>query len=356
MSKKNKLGLSLFLSFLTAGPLLAQGAASVRYTEVIEHSVRSATKITGTIESRRNSMVASELAGVVMSLDAREGDLVRKGAPLIRLRSDNVELRLRAAEGELREAKARLELASQSRQRAEDLFRDQVVSRQQLDTAVSESEAWIGRVSRLEADVARLKNDLARTVVRAPFTGIVAEEMTGPGEWVAAGGNVVDLVDAVNLEVTLNVPERYYAGLEVGSRVQISIPSLGGMDIQGRTSAIVPRANPQARTFPVKIGFENPNAKVGVGMLAEVVLPVGGPRTKVLVPKDAIVRQGPSTGVWVIGTDQIIQWVEVQTGSSAGVWVEATGVKPGDRVVTRGNERLRAGQTVNPSPVEYPKP
>ncbi|MDX1583228.1 MAG: efflux RND transporter periplasmic adaptor subunit [Thermoanaerobaculia bacterium] len=333
-----------------------RGPTPVQYTEAIQEKIRSTARVTGTVESKIRSNVASELSGLVTSLEAREGDFVRKGAPLVRLRSDNVALRLRAAEGELREARARLALAEESRRRAERLFDDEVISQQQLDDAVGESEAWLGRVSQLEADVARLRNDLARMVVRAPFSGVVTEEKTAIGSWISAGGDVAEMVDTVNLEVTVNVPERYFAGLETGSPVTIRIPSVGGIEIEGTVAAIIPAANRQARTFPVKIRFRNPDERVGIGMLAEARLPVGAPQQGTLVPKDAIVRQGGSTGVWIVGTDQIIQWVEVDTGTSAGVWIEVSGVRPGSRVITRGNERLRPGQTVNPSPLEYPQP
>jgi RND family efflux transporter MFP subunit len=336
--------------------LSAQPVTPVRVTRAIEHDVRSSLRLTGTVESRRSSLVASEIAGIVTSLHAREGDLVQRGAPLARLRSDNMELRLQSAQQELREAKARLDLAQTNLQRARGLYDDELLSRQQLDDAVSESEAWLARSSRLEAEVSRLKNDLARAVVRAPFTGVVTSERTSVGEWIAAGGGVVELIDLTNLEVTVNVPESRYAGVQKGAPVQLRFPSLGGRELAGTVRAVVPRANPQSRTFPVKIEFRNDGTSVGVGMIAEVQLALGSATTGTMVPKDAIVRQGQTTGVFVVGTDSVIEWVEVKTGLSTGAWVEAGEVRPGTRVVTRGNERLRNGQTVRPEELEYPRP
>lgn len=351
--------ISLFMFASLALPLLAQpggGAPPVRYTEAIRQDVRVVVKVSGQVESRRSSTVASELSGVVASVEAREGETVRRGAPLVRLRSDNVELRLRAARGELREAKARLDLARQSRARAERMFEEKILSQQRLDDAVSESEAWLGRVAQLEADVSRLESDLAKTVVRAPFTGIVTEERTAPGEWVSVGGEVVELIDTVNLEVTVDVPERYFSGVRKGTPATVRIPSLGGAEIRGEVAAVVPRASSGARSFPVKISFASSETSVAVGMMAEASIPIGAAQPKTLVPKDATVRQGGRIGVWTVGTDQIVQWVEVQTGASVGAWIEVSGVEPGARVITRGNERLRPGQTVKPTSQEYPRP
>jgi RND family efflux transporter MFP subunit len=336
--------------------LSAQPVTPVRVTRAIDHEVRSNLRLTGTVESRRSSLVASEIAGIVTSLDVREGDLVQRGAPLARLRADNMELRLQSAQQELREAKARLGLAQTNLERARGLYDDQLLSRQQLDDAVSESEAWLARSSRLEAEVSRLRNDLARAVVRAPFTGVVTSEKTSIGEWIAAGGGVVELIDLTNLEVTVNVPESSYAGLRKGAPAQVRFPSLGGLELPGTVRAVVPRANPQSRTFPVKIEFRNEGTSVGVGMIAEVRMATGASTRGTVVPKDAIVRQGTTTGVYVVGSDSVIEWVEVETGLSAGAWVEVSGVRPGARVVTRGNERLRNGQTVRAEELEYPKP
>jgi RND family efflux transporter MFP subunit len=351
----------LIIVIVTVGLLLpmalsAQPVTPVRVTRAIDHEVRSNLRLTGTVESRRSSLVASEIAGIVTTLDAREGDLVQRGAPLARLRADNMELRLHSAQQELREAKARLDLTQTNLQRARGLYDDQLLSRQQLDDAVSESEAWLARSSRLEAEVSRLKNDLARAVVRAPFTGVVTSEKTSIGEWIAAGGGVVELIDLANLEVTVNVPESRYAGLQKGAPAQVRFPSLGGLELPATVRAVVPRANPQSRTFPVKIEFRNDGTSVGVGMIAEVRMATGTSTRGTVVPKDAIVRQGATTGVYVVGPDSVIEWIEVETGLSSGAWVEVDKVRPGARVVTRGNERLRNGQTVRAEELEYPKP
>lgn len=350
------------LAGLCAAVSLAQGPGQmppspVRYTEAHNHSLRRSVVLTGSVESRRASVVASEVEGLVETLAAREGDRVRKGQPLVRLRRTNVALRLQAAQGQLKEAQARRKLAQASLERFRGLFDEQIVSQQQLDDAVSEFEAWQGRVSQLEADVARLEDDLARTTVRAPFSGVVVKEHVAEGEWLSDGGAVVELVDLDDLEVTVEVPESYFDGLEPGGAARLRIDSLGGLEVDGRVRAVVPRANAQARTFPVKIAIANPEGRIAVGMLAAVDLPVGESQAAVVVPKDAIVSQGNERFLFVIAEDNTVRRVTVRTGSSEGAWVAVVGgVQPGDRVVTRGNERLFPGQTVDAQPVAYDLP
>lgn len=352
------------LALILAGPatevVSAQGPggpAPVRTTEARELDLVRSVRLTGSVESRRSSVVASEVEGLVQQLAAREGDRVQKGAPLVRLRRDNTALRLEAVQGQLKEAEARQRLALASLERSEGLSDEMIISQQQLDDAVSEYEAWQGRVAQLQADVSRLEDDLARTTVRAPFSGVVVEEHIAEGEWLSAGGAVVELVDFEDLEVTVDVPESYFAGVRVGGTAPVRIESLAGMEVEGSVRAIVPRASTQARAFPAKISITNTEGRIGVGMLATVELPVGEPVASVVVPKDAVVSQGNLRVVLRVGAENRVERVVVNAGSAQGGWVAVEGdIVAGDQVITRGNERVFPGQEVAPEPLDYDEP
>lgn len=343
---------------VVAGVAMAQGPppATVSVTTAERLSLARSIELTGSVESRAASVVAAEVPGVVAALSARAGDRVTRGAPLVRLDSTDLEFRLRAAKGQLEEAQARLRLAESSFQRARDLVADQVISRQQMDDAEAEFEAWRGRAAQLEADASRLERDLRRSTVRAPFPGVVVAEHTAVGEWVDAGGPVVEMVDDTDLEVTVEVPERQFSGISVGAVTGVRFEALGGFEVSGKVRAVVPRADPQSRSFPVKVSIPNEEGRIGVGMLARVLLPVGGREEVVAVPKDAVSRQGARAWVVRVTPDSTAEQVDVTTGIAQGQWVAVSGVEVGDRVVTRGNERLFPGQPVAPQELEYPKP
>ncbi len=361
---RSRLGRGLGWLFVAAAVATAATAqrpemppAPVRFTEARSHDVRRTISLTGSVESRRSSVVATEVAGAVARLRAREGDSVERGAALVDLRADEIRLRLEAARGQLQEAEARQRLAVSQLERARGLFAEQIISQGELDDAVSESEAWAGRVAQLRSDTARLEIDLRRATVRAPFAGVVVREHTAEGEWLAVGDPVAEMVDLGDLEVTVQVPESGYSGLAAGGAARVLFASLGGHEVEGAIRAVVPRANEQARTFPVKISLDNSERRIGAGMLAQVYLPVGEPRPAVVVPKDAVAAQGRDSVVYVIGEGDAVRPVVVQTGAAVGVWIAVEGgVKAGDRVVTRGNERLFPGQTVVPKPMEYEAP
>ena len=334
-----------------------QGPSPVRYTEARQHTLRRTVQLPGTVESASMSIVASEVAGLVTELPAREGMAVQRGDVLASLRSTTLELRLKATESELREAEAREQLAERDLQRARNLFADELFSQQQLDSAEFEYNARVGRVGQLRADMERLRDDFERSTIRAPFDGVVVEEQTEVGQWLAVGGPVVELHAMKRLEVVVEVPSRYFSAIRLGSTATIEVESLDGMSVEGQVTAIIPRASTQARTFPVKIRLGNPEGQIGVGMLTQVAFPIGDSYEVTIVPKDALVLQGPQRFVYVIGDDGAAAMLPVQVGPGAGEWIVVEGpVQAGAKVITRGNERLQPGQAVAGEPLKYPLP
>jgi len=331
--------------------------SAVRYTEVVEREVRRGVRLPGSVVSRASSLVAAEVDGLVERLAAREGDTVRRGDPLVVLRKTNLELRLRRAQGQIKEARARLDLAESNFERNSDLRASGVISEREFDDAFSELNAWQGRIDTLTAEIEQVEVDLERCVIRAPFDGAVVQERTDVGQWISVGDPVADVVALDRLEVRVDVAERYFPSLRPGVRAAVSFESMRGVAIEGEVIAIIPRADPQARTFPVKIRIPNEDRSIGVGMLAQVDLPLGDPRRATLVPKDAIVAQGPRRIVYRINGDDTVETVDVEVGRGMGSWTVVEGaLEAGARVVTRGNERLQPGQAVQGSSLEYPLP
>ena len=339
------------------GPPGGMPPTPVRFTEAKEHNVRRTLVLPGSVEALTTSTIASTVDGVVVEFLAREGRRVKTGDVLARQRSTTLELRLEAQRASLKEAQARLKLAESNLTRARELFQAGVISRQQYDDAQSEFTAWQGRSESLQADIARLEDDIDRCRVRAPFDGVVVRERTEVGQWLAVGAPVADLVAINQVEIRVDVPERHFPDLRVGATAAVTFEALPGFRTQGRIIALVPRADPQARTFPIKVRVPNEHGRIGVGMLAQVSFPAGEVYRATVVPKDAVVRRGPREIVYRLNGDNTVEEVAVETGTAVGVWVEVRSwLRAGDKVVTRGNERLRPGQPVQPTPIAYERP
>lgn len=358
---RGRVFLALLMLAALAGAALssaAQGppAAEVRYTEAREHTLRRALSLPGTVEAQTASVVASTISGLVIEFTAKEGRRVAVNDVLARLRTTTIEIELTARQAALREAEARLKLAGANQRRAQELFEEGIISRQQYDDAQSEFTAWQGRVDTLRADIARVEDAIERCTIRAPFAGVIVAERTELGQWVTEGGAVAELAAMNEVEIRVEVPERYFTSVRNGSPARASFEALPGVGVSGRVVAVIPRADPQARSFPVKVRVPNRGGRIGAGMLAAVEFPAGEVYAATVVPKDAVVRQGQRAVLYKLNGGTVEE-VQVETGTGVGVWVEVRGpLRAGDRVVTRGNERLAPGQAVRATPLEYEQP
>jgi RND family efflux transporter MFP subunit len=350
-------GMLIFLSpaAYSQGPEMPP--SPVRYTEARRRPVRDSVVLSGTVETPTRSLVAGEVAGMVAEFLVREGETVEKGQPLARLRTATLELDRSSVEAQLREAQARLKQAEAHLDRARELLEAGVMPRDQFDDRFFEVDAWRGRVEQLTANIARINGDIERSVIFAPFAGVVAAERTEVGQWLSIGAPVVEIISVSELEVRVDVPERYFQNLRTGGTTSVTFDALPGTNITGRIQTILPAADPQARTFPLKISIPNPGGRIGVGMLAQVSFPIGQSVQATIVPKDALVRRGPQQLVFLMNGEGTVNPVPVETGQAVGSWVEVRGpVQPGMKVVTRGNERLQPGQSVRGEVQEYPLP
>jgi len=331
--------------------------ANVRYTEAREHTLRRTLTLPGSVQAQTSSIVASTVPALVVEFPAKEGMQVRAGDVLARQHSTTLELNLESQRASLKEAEARLKLAESNQKRSKDLFEAGVISRQQYDDAQSEYSAWVGRTDSLKAEIARIQDDISRTVIRAPFAGVVVAERTEVGQWLAIGGPVVELLKIDEVEIRVDVPERHFASLRPGAAATVTFESLPGFEVQGRITAIIPQADRQARTFPLKVTVPNRGARIGAGMLAQVSFVAGDVYKATMVPKDAVISRGQQKLLYRVNGDNTVEELSVETGAGAGGWIEITGpVRPGDKVITRGNERLAPGMGVNATALEYKVP
>jgi RND family efflux transporter MFP subunit len=329
----------------------------VRWTEARSEDIRRELRLPGTVEARHKAVIASEVAGRLIERSVRAGQHVKAGQVLARLEDGDLKFRLESARGQLGEAEARRIRADHTLTRAKDLFGRNLASSAELDEANAEFRAWEGRVAQWTAEIGRIELDLDRCTIEAPFAGIVVREIAEAGEWLAVGGPVVELLSLDDLEVRVEVAEQHFPRVRVGDRAQVSFSALDGMTVEGRIVARIPNADPRARTFPILVSVPNPEHRIGVGMLAEAKLPLGAGKTAVLVPKDAIVRNGQDQFVWVVDDSAMVQRITIEVGEGHGAWIVAQdGVAAGQRVVTRGNERLFPGQRVVGEPLEYELP
>lgn len=338
---------TLFLS--SSAPLtLAQAppSAPVEVGTVAVETLERPVSFVGAVEPDKRSVIASEVEGIIESFPAKEGQYVNKGDVLAEFNTRTTEIALDEARAGKREAQARYSMAVKNLARFEELQKKGVASVQQYQDALTEKEAWGARIGQLQAQIDSGEYSLAKSRITAPFSGYVIEELTEIGEWVVRGGPVVEMIDTESIDINIDMPERYVNRIKSGEGVAVDIDALPGVKIPGVITSVVPQADNETRTFPVKVTADNKEGIIKSGMVSRVSFPIGGPSTVKLVPKDAIVSQNNAQFVYVV-SEGAVQPVPVSTGTAYEDRIEITGpVEKGMKVVVKGNERLMPGQPV----------
>jgi RND family efflux transporter MFP subunit len=208
-----------------------------------------------------------------------------------------------------------------------------------------------------QALVDRLTDQLAKHTIVSHFDGYVTTQHAEVGDWVTKGDPVLEVIALDTVEVKVNVPEKYIDFVRLGEHVQVQVAALTDPNFPGQVAMIIPEADLRARTFPVRIRVQNRPHGSGpllkAGMMARAMLPTGSRSKAMLVSKDALVLGGERPVVFVVDFDTQdgragkVRHVGVQLGVAVGNRIQVDGpLKPGQRVVVRGNERLRPGQEV----------
>ncbi|GHE26229.1 efflux RND transporter periplasmic adaptor subunit [Vulcaniibacterium thermophilum] len=323
-------------------------AVSVAEAERVRFAPRQ--WVPGSVIGRQDARVASEFGGRVVRV-AEVGQAVRAGDALAVLDDTGIRLRAQEAQAELGRIRAQLELATSQERRYAALAAQQNVARSQLDQLRAERSVLAQELARAQATLAQVRHQQQRMVVRAPFDGVVAERIAQPGEFLAPGGAIARLVDLATREVQVRAPVDLASHLGVGTPVLLRAagPSGSAAATPLRVSALVPVGDAASRQLELRIALPSAGAAAAwpIGSAVDVGLPRGPQREVVAVPRDALVLRREGDYVLRVGARDVAERVGVEAGDTVDGQVEVRGdVRPGDRLIVRGAERVQPGQTV----------
>jgi RND family efflux transporter MFP subunit len=316
--------------------------------------------VIGRIVAVRGGAVAARIDAPVADMKADVGDHVKKGDVLATLVNDKFkwDREQKAAEvtefqAKISTAKARLSLARQELKRISDLrksaayskarFEDKRLEVARYQAELAEAQA---RSLRTRASLQMAETELRYTLIRAPYDGVITKRHTDAGAFIKEGQAVFTMVSDRDLEIEADVPGRRIAGLTAGKKVTFEL--VRGQRIEALVRAVVPEENVRTRTRMVRFKptFKIRPENIAANQSATVYLPIGKSRTVLSMHKDALVSSRGVPTVFVI-RDRRAYARQVRIGEGVGGRFEVlSGLKEGEQVVIRGNERLKDGRRV----------
>lgn len=300
-------------------------------------TVKVVVKVVGSLQARDVLDIVSEISAPVSEILFTEGELVKEGQILARL--DDAKLKARLAE-----VKARRELAETNFKRAEDLYASETISRQDYDQVKSEFEI-------AEAGLNLLSREVADTVIKAPFPGVVGERMVSAGQYVTAGQALTKLVRLDPLEASFRIPERYVGQIKMNQAITMRSVALPDTDINGEVFFIDPSIDEQSRTILAKARIPNPENKLKPGLFGGLDVVLEERTNAVVVPESSVRYAGDQASVVVMNGESRAEFRDVIVGQRMPGRVEIVeGLQAGERVVVEGYQKMGPGTGILISP------
>jgi membrane fusion protein, multidrug efflux system len=298
--------------------------------------VNETLSLVGSVAANEMVEIKSETDGTLEEILFTEGKPVKQGELLIRLDESKFS-------ASVNEAEANFKLSETTYERSRQLHGEKLVSRQEYDQA-----AALYQANKASLDLKKRLMKDAR--IYAPFKGVMGTRLVSPGQVIGKNTTLTWLIDLDPVKVEVNVPERFVGQLRVGQKIEVTVAAYPGRTFLGEVFFVAPFVESATRTAQVKARIANPQAELKPGMFANLNLTLKLKEEALVIPETSVMSSGDRTIIYVLDQNDTAQIRPVKIGIRQAGLVEITsGLKPGERVVAEGIQKIRPGAKVKPS-------
>lgn len=310
-----------------------KGATEVGSIIVKPREFNNILSLSGSIEADEQVEIRSEVSGIAEKIFFEEGSKVSKGQVLVKI--NDIELRAQAGE-----AATRQKLAAENERRAGLLLDKEAISQEEYDIASADFKT-------AQAQTQLINAQIAKTSVKAPFTGTIGLRNISPGTYVTPQTLIANLVNSSQVKITFSVPEKYASQIKKNATVTFTV---AGSDekFTAKIYAIEPAIEIATRTLRVRAVAQNSEGKLIPGTFANIALPLETIKNAILIPTQAVVPVQGGKKVFLAVNGKVKEVaVETETRTDENILI-TKGLNPGDTVITTGILVLKEGMPVKP--------
>jgi len=314
-------------------------------TQVGARQVPRELVLTGTLVGNRQSDVAADTAGKVTATFAERGELLKKGAPIVKLDASNAALSSAEASAQVQVARAERENARLECDRAEKLFAERVISRAEYDRMRTSCATASFSAEAAGARAQMASKAVGDATVRAPFSGVIAERHVSLGEYVQPGKRIATLVELDPLRLEIAVPEHAIASVREGSTVKFEVAAYPNQRFSGAVRYLGPSLRRAGRDLVIEAIVPNANRLLYPGMFATTRIVVGSDARPIL-PASALGGNGSSRRAFVVKDKHLEERVVLIGEPVDSGFSVLSGVNAGDRVALQIGGDVKDGVRV----------
>ena len=314
---------------------------------VQSNALASGPVITGSIQPERKADLRAEVSAVVLQVLKENGEQVKRGDVLVKLDDTSIRDSLTSAQEALRASTQAFDQSQRSLDRLKTLRTEGMTSAQSLDDAEVKRNNAQSDVSAAKARLVAARQQLDRTIVRAPFDGIVSERKASPGDTAAIGKELLKVIDPTSMRFEGNVSADKVSVVKVGQPVLFRVNGYGEQQFPGVVKRVDASANDVTRQVEVLVGFTGPKEPHVAGLYAEGHID-SETSDALTLPESAMVRNGDKTYAWKLKGNTLAK-ADLTVGERdprSGNFAISGGLASGDMVLRHPNSSLKDGQKV----------
>ena len=297
------------------------GKTSVSVMIVEPATLNDVVKTTGTILANEEVEIRSEVSGKITNLYFKEGQYVQRGAVLLKINDDDLQAQLKKLEYSKK-------LSEDNEFRQRQLLEKEAISQREYDISLT-------TVKTNEADIENIKAQLAKTTIRAPFSGRLGLRYVSEGSYITPTSRISTLTNTNPAKIEFSVPAKYADRIKAGSTIKYTTES-SDTEYTGRVYAVDPKIDPQTRTLQMRATSPNGNGSLLPGAFARIELIIGSRGTAITVPNEAIIPDENGHKVYLVKSGKATPR-SVDVGIRGEFDMEITkGLSPGDTLITTG--------------------
>ncbi|WP_394757091.1 efflux RND transporter periplasmic adaptor subunit [Rhodoferax sp.] len=303
--------------------------------------------ITGSIQPQRRADLRAEVSAVVLQVLKDNGDQVRRGELLVRLDDTAIRDSLASADDAVRASTQSFDQAERQMQRLKTLRESGMATTQQLEDAEIRRNNARSDLSAAKTRAAQARQQLERTLARAPFDGVVSERKVSAGDTAQMGKELLKVMDPTSMRFEGLVSADAIGDIKLGQAVHFRVNGYGQQEFTGAVKRINPSANANTRQVEVQVEFSHGQQPQLSGLYAEGAIEAAT-KSALMVPAVTLVREGDKTFAWKL-KDNTVRRVSLTLGERdprGGDFVLRGGLVEGDQLIRNPTSTLKDGQKV----------
>lgn len=311
------------------------------------NALSSGPVVTGSIQPERKADLRAEVSAVVLQVLKENGEVVRRGDVLVRLDQTSIRDNLQSAEANVRNANQSLDQAERNLQRLKTLRASGMTSLQAIDDAEVRRNSAQSELSASNARAVLARQQLERTLVRAPFDGVVSDRKVSAGDTASIGKELLKVIDPSSMRFAGRVSADKISVVSVGQAVSFRINGYAGQEFRGKVTRVDPSANDVTRQVEVLVSFVDAKQPAVSGLYAEGTIEASTVKA-VTLPESVLVRSGDKALVWRAKANTLNQ-VDVALGARdprTGNFEVRSGLADGDIILRSPSSSFKDGQSV----------